>query len=202
MNVIFDLDGTLIDSKFRLYKLFQDLVPESNLSFSDYWDLKKDKISNEYILKNLLLYSNEKFNDFLNSWMILIETPKYLELDKNFEGNKSLIERDLCDFNLYICTDRQFIDSTHIQLKNLGLFGLFKKVLVTEQKRKKADLIIDEIENLSHNDWIIGDTGRDIQVGHQLKINSCAVLSGFLGYKSLIEYSPTKIIPGVSDFKL
>ena len=33
MNVVFDLDGTLIDSRPRMHALFADLVPESDLAF-------------------------------------------------------------------------------------------------------------------------------------------------------------------------
>ena len=202
MNIIFDLDGTLIDSKFRLYKLFQDLVPESSLSFGDYWEIKKEKISNEHILKNLYSYGDEKTNNFLNSWMSLIEAPKYLELDKNFPGTQYFIKNNLCRFNLYICTDRQFVNSTIFQLKYLGLFEYFKKVLVTEQKRKKEDLIIDEVPDLSSEDWIVGDTGKDIEAGHALRIKTCAVTSGFLSLESLLPYRPTCIINSVIEFTI
>ena len=36
MNIFFDLDGTLLDSKERLYYLFQHLVPECKFSFEEY----------------------------------------------------------------------------------------------------------------------------------------------------------------------
>ena len=50
MNLIFDLDGTLIDSRLRLYKLFQQLVPTSELTYQDYWAFKQENVSNEDIL--------------------------------------------------------------------------------------------------------------------------------------------------------
>ena len=50
MNLIFDLDGTLIDSRLRLYNLFQQLVPTSELTYQDYWAFKQEKVSNEDIL--------------------------------------------------------------------------------------------------------------------------------------------------------
>ena len=45
MKIFFDLDGTLIDSKLRMYNLFQELVPQSNLTFVEYWEYKKNKFS-------------------------------------------------------------------------------------------------------------------------------------------------------------
>ena len=61
MNIFFDLDGTLIDSRLRLYKLFQDLVSSSNLTFSDYWNLKRNKISHKKILTTKFAYSEKDF---------------------------------------------------------------------------------------------------------------------------------------------
>ena len=58
MKIFLDLDGTLIDSKLRLYGLFQELVPESILTYEEYWNYKKDKINHKKILKKYF-----KFND-------------------------------------------------------------------------------------------------------------------------------------------
>ena len=51
MKIFFDLDGTLINSKIRLYSLFQELVPVSNFSFDEYWDFKQNKINHATILR-------------------------------------------------------------------------------------------------------------------------------------------------------
>ncbi len=202
VNIIFDLDGTLIDSKPRLYKLFQDLVPESSLSYDDYWNLKKNKISNQDILKKYFTYQDDMVCKFMKNWMELIETPEYLKLDKNFDGIHAFIESKLLDLNLYVCSDRQFIEPVTLQLKDLGLLKFFKKTLVTEQKTTKQDLILTEVGDLSPSDWIIGDTGKDIQIGQELKIKTCAVLSGFLNYEALLPYNSNKIINSVLDFNL
>ena len=55
MNLFFDLDGTLLNSRKRLYTLFQDLIPESKLSIDEYWDLKRDKIDHKTILMERLM---------------------------------------------------------------------------------------------------------------------------------------------------
>lgn len=202
MNIIFDLDGTLIDSRYRLYKLFQDLVPESSLDFDDYWSLKRNKVSNEGILREVFSFKESKIKLFLHSWMELIEAPQYLALDKNIDGVISHIRLNLLEFNLYVCTDRQLRDPVISQLRNLGLLSFFRNILVTEKSKTKEDLILSEVKNLSSADWVIGDTGKDIQVGHALKMNTCAVLSGFLSYEKLLPYCPDKIINSVSEFIL
>jgi len=52
-QVFFDLDGTLPDSRERLYRLFCELVPESRLSFDKYWALKRRKQDHKTILASL-----------------------------------------------------------------------------------------------------------------------------------------------------
>ena len=58
MNIIFDFDGTLIDSKERLFKLFSFLVPQSNLDFKAYWELKKQGIGHAEILEKHFNYQS------------------------------------------------------------------------------------------------------------------------------------------------
>ena len=55
---------------------------------------------------------------------------------------------------------------------------------------------------MSKNDWIIGDTGKDIETGQQLGIKTGAVLSGFLNLKSLLLYKPDLIINNIIEFKI
>ena len=50
MKLFIDFDGTLVNSKERLYNLFQFLVPSSGFSFDEYWARKKKGISHKVIL--------------------------------------------------------------------------------------------------------------------------------------------------------
>ena len=66
VNIFFDLDGTLLDSRKRLYKLFQDLVLESNLTIDEYWELKRNKINHKTILIEKFGYTKISRYDELN----------------------------------------------------------------------------------------------------------------------------------------
>lgn len=201
MNLIFDLDGTLIDSRLRLYRLFQQLVPKSTLSYADYWILKQSKMTNEIILSKEFDFDALAIEHFKTEWMEHIEAPEYLSLDKNFPGMHEALARLGKQARLHVCTARQRQQTTVDQLVTLGLLHYFDSVMVTEQRRRKEDLIAF-IPDLSQEDWIIGDTGKDVQVGQTLGIKTCAVLSGFLSEKSLLLYSPDLILPVASDFYL
>jgi len=202
MNIIFDLDGTLIDSKQRLYQLFQHLVPASTLTFQQYWQFKHNRLSNELILSTEFSYADPDIQRFVSAWMGLIESPKFLSMDANFKGVKETLRRLGAQARLYVCTARQSRESAVVQLESLGLSSYFESLMVTEQKYSKTSIIERQISDLTPADWLIGDTGSDIKVAHALGINSCAVLSGFMSHEALLTYRPTRIIDSVAAFTL
>jgi len=201
MNVIFDLDGTLIDSRLRLYRLFQKLVPDSKLTFEAYWEFKRNKISNEIILAKEFGFDVGRIDRFIIDWMDKIETPEFLALDQNFPFMHETLQRLQRQATLYVCTARQVRHSAVDQLNRLSLLNYFTDIMVTEQRKSKMDLI-RYISNLGPQDWIIGDTGLDIKVGRDLGMKTCAVLSGFLNEKKLRDYAPDLILPNAADFYL
>jgi phosphoglycolate phosphatase len=198
MNIIFDLDGTLIDSKPRLYNLFQFLVPESTFTFEEYWSLKKNKINHKEILISKLLYSEVQFNKFEKLWLEYIELENWLNFDTPFNGVTNFLKSIRENNSLYITTARQSKERTLAQIQRFGWNNIFANVLVTEHKNEKYELIKDSIITNS-NDWIVGDTGLDIKTGNILGIRTAAVLSGFLSKESLIPYKPDIIINNILE---
>lgn len=202
MNIFFDLDGTLVDSRLRLYKLFQFLVPESNLHYDAYWEFKKNKISNQKILQDQFSYTSIKIETFVSSWMKLIEHDDFLKFDSIYDGVKTKLMELEADASLYVCTARQFREPVLSQLEKFGLLEFFKGVMVTHQKYTKDQLIKKHVPNYKSTDWFIGDTGHDMQIGKKLKINTCAVTCGFLNLSVLEEYAPTLILNSIAEFSI
>lgn len=198
MNFFFDLDGTLINSKPRLYELFCFLNESVVLTYSEYWELKKQKISHKEILINKIGLSEKQFIEFEKKWMSEIEKERWLELDRPFDGISKMLER-LSKYNvLYLVTARQSKKNVMEQLSTFGWLSYFNKILVTEQKFEKYQLIAENVV-VSSNDFIIGDTGKDIETGKMLGIRTIAVLSGFLSEKSLVEYNPDYIFENANN---
>lgn len=200
MKIIFDLDGTLIDSKERLYSLFQHLVPASDLTFEAYWNYKRNKIDHRKILETRYLFSEQDIISFQKKWMDMIELPGWLAFDKAFKGVTAYLMELKKQHDLYLVTARQFETSVLMQLTDFGWIGIFTKVLVTQQKTEKIDLINNAID-INSSDWFVGDTGKDIETGNTLGMQTAAVLSGFLNKEKLVEYNPDLIINSVIDFK-
>lgn len=198
MNIFFDLDGTLIDSKKRVYQLFQHLTPSSLLSFDAYWDYKQRKIGHKEILETQFNSSSEAITSFQDQWMSMIELPEWLAMDQPFEGVAEYLEELSTRHTLYVVTARQSEALAIEQVKQFGWEKLFEKVLVTAQLKEKHELI-KSVADLSANDWMVGDTGKDIQTGKHLGIHTAAVLTGFLNRKSLTEYEPEVMVERVTD---
>ena len=202
MNIVFDLDGTLLDARRRLYFLFQELAPASPLSFDEYWNLKRRKISNETILVQRLLFEPPAVETFVARWMELIESQRYLSLDTALPGLGDKLATLSGRAKLYVCTARQFREPVLEQLASLGLSRHFTEVFVTQGRSEKEALIRAGIAQPGHMDWLVGDTGSDIRVGKALRMKTCGVLSGFLGEDALREYHPDLLIDSVLEFPL
>lgn len=200
MKIFFDLDGTLINAKQRLFILFQQLVPESFLSFQEYWDLKRDKIGHAEILMARFDYSTDDFFAFNTEWLAKIEADEFLELDEPFENVTDYLTSLRDRHDLYIVTARQFESKVQQQLYKFGWEDFFRGIFVTNAKISKYDLIRRNVD-VSLNDWLVGDTGKDIETGKLLGIKTAGVSSGFLNERRLKEYSPDIIVNKILELQ-
>lgn len=196
MKVLFDLDGTLIDSRLRLYRLFQELVPESSFLFENYWSLKRNKINHESILSSYFHYDADAINDFNLRWLKRIESDEMLLLDTVFEGVSAFLYELAKTHDVFLVTARQSYSGVIGQLERFDWADCFKIVLVTEAKKSKFDLVSSTI-NTSSDDWFIGDTGHDVLTGKRLGMKTGAVYSGFLSKEKLKEYDPLVLADSV-----
>jgi phosphoglycolate phosphatase len=201
MNIFFDLDGTLINSKLRLFNLFNSLVTDSVYTFEEYWEIKQNKFSHQEILVNHFGYTENQFKVFQEKWMCEIEKKEWLNLDVPFDGVTQYLTNMMKYADLYIVTARQSKERVSEQLNLFGWKEIFKKVLVTSQVTSKAELIHLNVK-INKNDWIVGDTGNDIMTGKKLGISTAAVLSGFINKSCLLKYQPDLILENVINFKL
>jgi phosphoglycolate phosphatase len=200
MNIFFDFDGTLIDARQRIYGLFKTLVQECDLSFEDYWEIKRRQLDHRHILKTNFQYSEKEISAFVKKWMDEIEKESWLRLDKPFQEAGAYLSELSQMANLYIVTARQKPEMAIKQIERLQWGHHFKDVLVTKQENEKEDLIRLAVK-VGKEDFIAGDTGKDIQAGKALGIKTIGVLSGFRNKEQLAKYNPDFIVDRIMDFR-
>jgi UDP-glucose 4-epimerase len=198
-TIYFDLDGTLIDARRRLYQLYVDLSG-SKISFEDYWTYKRNQCSNEWLLGHIENFSIEKIEAFKSMWMHKIELKEYLNLDEPFPQTKELLNRLSSTANLVLITGRQSFENLTWQLKKFEFENLFTKVLNTANKITKEEKIQQYISVFKPSDIIVGDTGIEVIAGKSLGIKTAVVLSGFRNKESLEKYQPDFVFPSIQQF--
>jgi phosphoglycolate phosphatase len=174
------------------------LVPASTLSFDEYWNYKRNKISHREILLQQFKYTNEQAAAFDKAWMKKIELADWLNLDKPFEGVSDFLYMLQKKHQLFLVTARQSEVMAIKQIQQFGWGQVFEKIFVTGQTKEKYELINSE-ESVTNNDWFVGDTGKDIQTGKQLGAKTVGVLTGFLNREKLLEYEPDVVVEKVID---
>lgn len=198
MNIFFDLDGTLIDSRNRLFSLFCDLTKQKILEFEDYWELKRSMYDHEFILKTYCNYSDEQVALFNKSWLNKIESKKYLSMDVLFPFTIEVLQ-ELTSHNikLYLVTARQSTENTRSELSELGINHYFSNIFITNAQMTKSKIIRNFDIPITGNDLFVGDTGIDMQAGKELGLKTVAVLSGFRNRSILKKYNPEYIFDDI-----
>jgi len=198
--IFFDLDGTLLDSKERMYKLFSYLVPENTLNFDDYWKIKREQKEHHYILKEYYNYSEEAIAGFEQIWLSEIEQPQWLQYDKPFNWVADFLSYLHPNYRLYVVTARQSEKALKKQLSQYEWIKFLTDILVTKQQIEKYDLI-NSISMNREKSWMVGDTGKDIQAGQKVGIKTAGVLSGFRNSESLQKYNPDIIVEYANELR-
>lgn len=196
MKVIFDLDGTLIDSSERMYRLFQELVPQSAFSKEEYWEFKRNKVNHKQLLERFFPEVNyECFND---AWLLSIENDFYLNMDVVFPDTIETLIQLSGRSDVFLLTARQSKSGLERELNRLQLKDFFAEVITTEGKMTKESLLKQYLTQhpgfADRNDYFVSDVGRDIVLGKECGYKTVAITHGFMNEEKLIGYYPDLII--------
>lgn len=200
MKIFLDLDGTILDIKYKYYRLYTNLLSHGgflSLNMDTYWDLKRHKMSEEAIAKHT---TTPHFADhYANKRIELIETMDYLVLDSVFDDVYGVLEEWKNIHNVYIVTLRRNRENLNRQLDMFNLHHYYDFIYnVDERKARKEDIIKHEINNASQC-IIIGDTEIDIVAGQRLGIKTVAVTCGIRSRKLLENEGPDFIFNNLME---
>lgn len=198
-GIVFDFDGTLIDSSERMYRLFDFLIPQNELAKDDYWELKRNKISHERLIRER--YPNMSFKKFNEEWMRLIEDKQFLLYDKVFDDTKRTLLELSNVYDLFLLTARQKKLALQEELIEMELFQFFKQILVTEGNRTKTQTWNQFVTDISSAGKYIyvTDMGRDVLEAKELGFFTIGITHGFMSRECLLQYRPDYMIDNLNE---
>lgn len=158
--VVFDLDGTLLDSRDRHKKLLSDILRSHGIyiDISDLIEFKRNGYNNIkwMINKGINRVFAEKYQQ---EWIEQIETEKYLAMDILYPNTYELLE-EYAEYDKILVTARSNEQAVLQQIKKLGLDMQFKKVFVVSPfgnvPQQKASILKKMNASI-----MIGDTKSD-----------------------------------------
>ena len=203
MKIFLDLDGTILDAKYRYYKIYTDMLSQTSfnmLDISTYWDMKRNRIPEEEIASKTTSLLFAKY--YAKKRIDLIESMDYLILDVVFDGVYDVLNKWSFDHDLYLVTLRRNKTNLYRQLSFFDLHKYFRCVYnAGEFQIKKENLIKHEILDQSKC-AIIGDTEVDIEAGKVLSIKTIAVTSGIRNKYLLEREFPDVLVDSLCDNNL
>lgn len=189
LKVFWDLDGTLVDNRYRLYELFCVLTETDFLTFDEYWSYKFRGYGQGKMLE-LIKYDKKNHSEFQRIWLKEIEKEEWLKKDILQKDAKETLEVLFWSgISQYVITNRQFIRNVEEELKWLNIPHFFNGISTTALKGKKADEMRKSFD-VSGNDFMIGDSAEDIMAAKELGIHSIAICTDVRNEKLLKKYEP------------
>lgn len=194
--ILFDLDGTLIDSTEAIVGTFNHVFKNENFNFEGNDDHIKSEIG--YPLD--IMFKNLGVNQ-LNVWdFVTAYKERYRQISK---AQTTLLENAKQSLDIAQNFSRLGIVTTKTTkytlplLEHMGIFDYFETIIgYQEVKNPKPhpEPILKAMANMSVNSkdfdvWMIGDTKLDLIAAREAKVNSVGVLCGYGKKEELLQYT-------------
>jgi phosphoglycolate phosphatase-like HAD superfamily hydrolase len=206
-QIFIDLDGPLLDGKRRHYFCYRTILEKSGfepIGLNAYWKKKRAKGNRMDLLK--MSGAEEMYNDFLATWLALIESPEALALDEVQVGAVDCLSAwQAQGVDLILVTMRKNKPGLEAQLERLGLWPLLNAVLVCDYADGgigKADAVrkIDSTHDVGRALWI-GDTEADWEAAQSLGCGLVLLANGLRNMEYLMSLSGAVVQPSIASLK-
>jgi len=210
--VMFDLDGTLIDSIDIYFLIVEKALERLNLPAVSRTRIlaaaESEDFKWELILPQEVLNRKEKIVD--EAWAVISEIAPQLFADNLdlIQGAERIVENMASKglkIGLVTSTQRKYLEIKMQPLKDAGVDKLFEAIITSDdvEKRKPApDPLITCAQQLNMkpgNCVYVGDTTTDIKAGKAAGMRTVGVLTGFNDYESLNRENPDAIIDSIRN---
>ena len=208
--VIFDLDGTLIDSIDIYFTIVENALKRLNLPAVSRNQIlaaaESEEFKWELVLPQEVLNRKEEIID--EAWAVINEIAPQMFADnlELIQGAERIVENlssSGLKIGLVTSTQRQYLETKMLPLKNAGVDTLFEAIITSDDvaKRKPApDPLVtcaQQLDMKPGNCVYVGDTTTDIKAGKAAGMRTIGVLTGFDEYETLEKESPDAIVENV-----
>jgi phosphoglycolate phosphatase-like HAD superfamily hydrolase len=207
-TVILDLDGTILDGRFRHYACYSRILEEygyAPVGLGSYRRMRRERANRR---QQLAASGAEAiYEDFLDAWLERIEHPDLLALDRLQPGaTEKLREWRAEGIRLVLATMRRYPGRLDEQLTRLGLSDFFDHVVACEHRlgsSGKAQWVKNTVAGLhpEHCLWV-GDTELDIEAARALGCPVWVVTEGERTESHLALLSPDFLSPNLGSIDL
>ncbi len=193
MIILFDLDGTLIDSTEAILE-----------SFHNSFDLYKTAHPSNESIKALIGYpldvmykelgvAQRDIREYVNTYKEhyqIISTEKTTLLENAFEAVE--LASEIAEIGIVTTKTGKY---SQVLMEHFGLMDKFQVLIGHEHVTKPkpdAEPILKALKSFDTKDkevWMVGDTEMDLLSAKNAKVNSLGVLCGYGTEKSLKRYS-------------
>lgn len=190
-NVIFDLDGTLVDSAPSILACFEAVLAQYKIASKV---PLTDKLIGPPLRTTLQLLSNVEDFDQLES--MAEEFKKHYDssaykLTRTFSGiNTMLLDLYAADFSLYIATNKR-LKPTRLILEHFGWNRLFKNIFASDSRNppfsSKSEMLLSLIETediVNKETAYVGDRSDDLIAAADNNLIFFAATWGYCDTKS------------------
>jgi 2-phosphoglycolate phosphatase len=210
--VLFDLDGTLIDSAGIYFKIVAIVLERLGLPEVTRDDILAAAEQDPFDWLRIIPKTKHHQTDTLipSAWRIIEEAypAMFQEEVRLFDGVVNLLNQLVSKgkkIGIVTSTPRKHLDHKMKVLEKMGIANLINAVITADdapQKKPAPDPLIECANRLGTSVLeciYIGDTCLDIQAGKSAGMRTIAVLSGFDREEALAAAQPDALIPSVGS---
>jgi HAD superfamily hydrolase (TIGR01662 family) len=210
--VIFDLDGTLIDSIDIYFTIVEKALNRLNLPAVSRNRILEAAESEEFKWELVLPQDvlNRKAEIIDEAWAVINEIAPQMFADnlELIQGAGHIVESlssNGLKIGMVTSTQRQYLETKMQPLKNAGVDTLFEAIITSDdvEKRKPSpDPLIacaKQLDIKPSSCVYVGDTTTDIKAGKAAGMRTVAVLTGFDEYEILEKENPDAILDSIRN---
>lgn len=188
-QVIFDFDGTLVDTSRQDYQIYVDIMKsfdERVLDFETYWELRQ----NSTLVRDIVEKTSTKIQPyaFVNMRTKAYQQEDHSDLVTMLPDVEDVLATLYQRYDLYVVSMRTQKQGLLDKAKSLNIDRYFTDIVIAPYGK------FSTLKRFSELCAVIGDTEYDIDPAQELGVTSIGITTGIRSRKCLEYFEPDYII--------